>query len=156
MNPDRSELLRLIDIGLSFIFLSPIFPSVYYTEADMCIIGLVLWHINHLINAKFCFYLYIKHMIRVFNWPPTKQVVLVFFIVGSHAQIETHVWLFKKKFFVRSAFPTMAGVVRRQAINLARQSRYCLEGRSFRTKQTAQYHPPEMSPNEGVGGLWGG
>ena len=56
-----------------------------------------------------------------------------------------------KKCLVPSAFPIM-GRLKHKVINSALQSRYCLVGRSSRTRQTARYHASELGYGWFVGG----
>ncbi len=81
------------------------------------------------------------------NFPPSKDLTR-HFIVKSYVRIKTHAWLFQK-YLVCSALPIL-GRIKRQAMKSASQSRYFLEGRPLRTRQTTYYHPPEVDLSLGM------
>ena len=80
------------------------------------------------------------------------NILLSHYVTHGRFIIKAHRWLFPRKCLVLSALPIL-GRLRRQVINLELQISYCQGIRPFGARQTAQYHLPKVSLNEGMGGL---
>ena len=77
-----------------------------------------------------------SHFWYLTDFPPNQYVTHGHFLMGSLVKIEAHAWL-SQKYLVFSAF-LILGCLRRQAMNSALLSRYCLDrGRGPGTRHIA-------------------